>query len=224
MSESTAHGRQLLKEKICLTALRLFHKRGIRQVKMDDIATTLSVSKRTLYEIYTNKMELLAEVLELQNRMNHDRLKRELKPEANTMDVLILVLKISVEELNKISVEFLEDLHRYPEALQKLEELEKRSDEENRRFLQKGVEEGFFLPNINFQLMDDIVRIIKDRRSSISSMASRRCGRRSCASSCAVSARSRACRSSTPSSTKWRPRTERSRQSDNSISHIYISK
>ena len=84
MSESTAHGRQLLKEKICLTALRLFHKRGIRQVKMDDIATTLSVSKRTLYEIYTNKMELLAEVLELQNRMNHDRLKRELKPEANT--------------------------------------------------------------------------------------------------------------------------------------------
>lgn len=155
MSESTAHGRQLLKEKICLTALRLFHKRGIRQVKMDDIATTLSVSKRTLYEIYTNKMELLAEVLELQNRMNHDRLKRELKPEANTMDVLILVLKISVE--------FLEDLHRYPEALQKLEELEKRSDEENRRFLQKGVEEGFFLPNINFQLMDDIVRIIKDQ-------------------------------------------------------------
>ena len=138
-------------------------KRGIRQVKMDDIATTLSVSKRTLYEIYTNKMELLAEVLELQNRMNHDRLKRELKPEANTMDVLILVLKISVEELNKISVEFLEDLHRYPEALQKLEELEKRSDEENRRFLQKGVEEGFFLPNINFQLMDDIVRIIKDQ-------------------------------------------------------------
>lgn len=161
MSESTAHGRQLLKEKICLTALRLFHKRGIRQVKMDDIATTLSVSKRTLYEIFTNKMELLAEVLELQNRMNHDRLKRELKPGANTMDVLILVLKISVEELNKVSVEFIEDLHRYPEALQKLEELEKRSDEENRRFLQKGVEEGFFLPNINFQLMDDIVRIIK---------------------------------------------------------------
>ena len=54
MSESTAHGRQLLKEKICLTALRLFHKRGIRQVKMDDIATTLSVSKRTLYEIHSN--------------------------------------------------------------------------------------------------------------------------------------------------------------------------
>lgn len=93
MSESTAHGRQLLKEKICLTALRLFHKRGIRQVKMDDIATTLSVSKRTLYEIYTNKMELLAEVLELQNRMNHDRLKRELKPEANTMDDIVRIIK-----------------------------------------------------------------------------------------------------------------------------------
>ena len=163
MSDPTSNSRQQLKEKICQTALCLFHKHGIRQVKMDDISTALSISKRTLYELYTNKMELLGEVLELQYTMNHERLKHELKAEANTMDALILVLRISVEELNKVSVDFLDDLHRYPEALQKIDKLEKQNDEEISMFLQKGVEEGFFLPEVNFRLMDDIVRLIKSQ-------------------------------------------------------------
>ncbi len=51
MSESTAHGRQLLKEKICLTALRLFHKRGIRQVKMDDIVRIIK-DQTVFYQQY----------------------------------------------------------------------------------------------------------------------------------------------------------------------------
>lgn len=165
MSVPSANNRQQLREKICFTALRLFHKRGIRQVKMDDISTSLSISKRTLYELYTNKMELLEEVLELQFNMNHERLKRELKEEYSTMDILILVLKITVEELNKLSLEFLEDLHRYPEALQKIKELEKRSDEQNSQFMERGVREGYFLPNINFHLIEDIIRILKGQTS-----------------------------------------------------------
>ena len=165
MSVPSVNNRQQLREKICFTALRLFHKRGIRQVKMDDISTALSISKRTLYELYTNKMELLGEVLELQYNMSHERLKRELKKEYSTMDVLILVLKITVEELNKLSLEFLEDLHRYPEALQKLEELEKRNDDQTGQFFEKGVREGYFLPNINFRLMEDIIRILKSQTS-----------------------------------------------------------
>ena len=47
--------RQELKEKILITAVELFHKNGIKSVKMDDIANELKISKRTLYEIYSNK-------------------------------------------------------------------------------------------------------------------------------------------------------------------------
>ena len=38
-----------------------FAEKGIRAVKMDDIARMLTISKRTLYEIYPNKEELLLE-------------------------------------------------------------------------------------------------------------------------------------------------------------------
>lgn len=51
--------RRDLKERILTVAMQAFKLRGIRNVRMDDIATTLGISKRTIYEIYSNKEELL---------------------------------------------------------------------------------------------------------------------------------------------------------------------
>ena len=47
--------RQELKVRILQTAMREFKQKGIRDVRMDDIAGILGISKRTLYEIYENK-------------------------------------------------------------------------------------------------------------------------------------------------------------------------
>ena len=47
------------KKAIIMTALRLFLKKGIRAVRMDDIANEMGISKRTLYELFENKEELL---------------------------------------------------------------------------------------------------------------------------------------------------------------------
>ena len=44
--------KQGLKSTILETAMKLFVKNGIRAVRMDDVASELSISKRTLYEIY----------------------------------------------------------------------------------------------------------------------------------------------------------------------------
>ena len=51
------------KEKIVETALQLFNTRGCKGVTMDDIATSMHISKRTLYETFANKEELLSECL-----------------------------------------------------------------------------------------------------------------------------------------------------------------
>ena len=51
--------RQELKGKILQTAMEEFTQKGVRAVKMDDIATRLSISKRTLYEIYSNKEDFV---------------------------------------------------------------------------------------------------------------------------------------------------------------------
>ena len=50
-----------LRNRILKAAMTEFLHKGVKSVKMDDIANTLAISKRTLYEIYSNKEELLLE-------------------------------------------------------------------------------------------------------------------------------------------------------------------
>lgn len=47
------------RDKIVARAAKLFEASGIKSIRMDDIAQDLSISKRTLYEMFANKEELL---------------------------------------------------------------------------------------------------------------------------------------------------------------------
>ena len=47
------------KERILLKAHELFNRYGIRSVSMDDIAAQLGMSKKTLYQYYADKDELV---------------------------------------------------------------------------------------------------------------------------------------------------------------------
>ena len=57
-----AASRTELKERIIETAMRLFTDNGIRSITMDEIAASLGISKRTLYEIFVDKEALLRQL------------------------------------------------------------------------------------------------------------------------------------------------------------------
>ena len=52
-----------LRERIIDTALNSFATHGIKSITMDDIAAALGISKRTLYEVFSDKETLLMECL-----------------------------------------------------------------------------------------------------------------------------------------------------------------
>ena len=47
------------RERIIEHAMEMFATQGIKSVRMDDIASQLGMSKRTLYELFGDKEELL---------------------------------------------------------------------------------------------------------------------------------------------------------------------
>ena len=55
----------VVKEHIVLAAAKAFAQKGVKTVRMDDIATGLSISKRTLYELFHDKEDLLLDVMKL---------------------------------------------------------------------------------------------------------------------------------------------------------------
>lgn len=51
------------KERIIRKASELFCQYGIRSVSMDELASSLNISKRTIYETFKDKEEILLSVL-----------------------------------------------------------------------------------------------------------------------------------------------------------------
>ena len=54
-----------IKEKILSTAYALFRQRGVRDVTIDDICRSLSMSKKTFYQYYSQKEDLVAAAVDV---------------------------------------------------------------------------------------------------------------------------------------------------------------
>ena len=142
-----------LKEKILEAATPMFYQHGIRKVKMDDIAKCLRISKRTVYEIYADKEDLLLEVLQHSDEANRQKMKRLDVPGTNVIDIIILFFKQKAEEISRINPVFFEDMQRYPKLLEFFRKRRKRQGVETQDFIRRGIDEGYFLTDINFDLV-----------------------------------------------------------------------
>jgi AcrR family transcriptional regulator len=60
-----------IKDKILNGAEELFMRYGVRSISMDDIARHLSVSKKTLYQHFADKDDLVLEVTRHMLQMNY---------------------------------------------------------------------------------------------------------------------------------------------------------
>ena len=146
--------RRELREKILVAALDRFRKEGIKAVKMDSIARQLSISKRTLYEIYDNKEDLLFECVRYHDRLFEQTLQQQLSPESSVMDILFSFMRLHVEEYSKTNPQFYSELYKYPKVMGYIKERNEKSQGRSIGFMHRGVEEGFFLREVNYEIVN----------------------------------------------------------------------
>ncbi len=72
--------------KIIRDSVELFMKFGIRSVSMDDIARELAISKKTLYQYFSNKADLIAKILELHEKESLHCFQDNVGSEVNAID------------------------------------------------------------------------------------------------------------------------------------------
>ncbi len=139
------------REKILAGVESLFMKYGIRSVSMDDIARHLGISKKTLYQHFADKDELVM-------HMSQVHLERDLKEYSE----IAASSKNSIEELNRIShclkrdmedlnPSLLFDLQKYhPKAWNLWQNFKEKFIKESvMRNITQGQKEGYFRPEIN---------------------------------------------------------------------------
>lgn len=160
-SESCKAYRRELKGRILRASTCFFYREGIRRVRMDDIARALGISKRTLYEIYGNKEELLGDVIRLRHREHMDRMKAVADAGADSMEIIVAFYRLQMEELSIINPVFYEDLDKYPRIIAYLRDFHDARARETREFSRRAVSEGYIRADFDF----DIVHRLMDATS-----------------------------------------------------------
>ena len=156
LKETTAY-RVSLRGRIIEKAMQEFAKHGIRAVKMDDIATDLGISKRTLYEIFEDKETLLFEGIKVYSERKREYLQSYAEEEEHhVIDIILEAYRMKVEEVRAVNPSFYMDLAKYPKLEHHMKESQEKSREGFLTFMKRGVSEGYFRSDINYELVPHI--------------------------------------------------------------------
>ena len=143
------------KERILVKAHELFSRYGIRSVSMDDIATELGMSKKTLYQYYMDKDELVNAVFEEIFVAKRAQCLECRKLGENMIHEVFLSFDMVQEMLANMNPAVLFDMKKYhPTAFKKFQDFQNnflyKMIKEN---LLKGVEEELYRPEIDVETL-----------------------------------------------------------------------
>lgn len=143
------------KERILVKSHEQFNRFGIRSVSMDDIAAALGMSKKTLYQHFADKEELVgACFLQVLDHNRHQCLLDQQKAE-NPIHETFLAYDMMQETFANMNPAVLHEMEKYhPAVFKKIQEFKYgflyRIIVGN---LERGVEQGLYRPDIDVDVM-----------------------------------------------------------------------
>ena len=146
-----------LRDRILDTAMKDFARRGVKAVKMDDIAAALAISKRTLYEIYDTKEQVIFEGLKRYHRLKSEELAAYASaPHHDVLDIIIFIYRRRINDSGALNPAFYDEISKYPQIVEYIESQKQRRQQDFIRFMQRGVDEGFFRSDINYTIISHV--------------------------------------------------------------------
>jgi TetR/AcrR family transcriptional regulator, cholesterol catabolism regulator len=152
-----------IKNRIVEQASLMFFKYGIRSITMDEIAESLGISKRTLYEHFANKEELLKTCIQFKYEENKKLQETFLAEHPdNPLEIIHLHFRHAIITMNTLHPNFFNDLKKYHSGLWK-KHIESRQDEGiafTRTMIDKGVKKGVFRESVDSEILSKMIHSV----------------------------------------------------------------
>lgn len=152
-----------LRDNIRAVAVDLFSRNGIKRVSMNDIAGKAKVSKRTLYDFFSDKEALLIEMLQKMHEPFFEYLKSLEKMPYTALEIMLIFNEKIMEKPTWFCVDFFEDIKRYPNAFQIMMATKERFIKKIMALLKRGEKEAMFMSDINY----DLISMMANKQYSI---------------------------------------------------------
>jgi AcrR family transcriptional regulator len=142
-------------DRILSESLRLFKKNGIRSVSMDDVSKELGMSKKTIYQYFANKTELVEKVLA---HMHEQESKVCLEGDVTKMNAIDILLAVSrnvskqMKDMNPINAF---ELQKYYPSIFREFVIKKRDHvyEQVKQNFARGIAEGIYRNDLDIDLV-----------------------------------------------------------------------
>ena len=143
-----------MRDTILQIAISQFHQLGIRSVSVDDICATLRISKKTFYQHFKKKEDLIEEIILHVQKEFVGRCMRQQK-DKNSIDILIMYIREIKRAIEKESFLFWHDLKKYyPSLYSRYYDLQRdvvrTAFEQN---IRRGIDEGFYRNDIDIEML-----------------------------------------------------------------------
>lgn len=145
-----------LKDTILRKTEVLFFKYGIKSVNMDDIAKELAISKKTIYQFFENKTDILKHLVALHIERINYALEFNKANAQNAIEELLGVAQHMIKELTKFSTPtIIFDLQKYyPELWQSFQDHQDTTIyQQVKENVERGITEGFYRDDLDADII-----------------------------------------------------------------------
>ncbi len=142
-------------ERILSGTEELFLKSGIKSVTMDDIARHLGMSKKTVYQFFKDKNELVMALVRRKLRDDEEQMSEIISKSNNVIEEMINMMKCSEEIFSRINPIIIQDLQKYhPEAWKEFQNFKSGVVVHTlQELLTKGIKQGYIRPDIDVKVI-----------------------------------------------------------------------
>lgn len=135
-------------------------EKGLKAATMDCVAQRLQISKRTLYEIFENKDDMIQKVLEHNAENKRIVIEEILHSSSNSIEAFIRILSIHRDDLQTTNVAFFKDMDSLPEKF-RMKHASRHSKHSNEvmALIQSGISDGLFREDLNFPILLKMLEI-----------------------------------------------------------------
>lgn len=144
-----------ISERILLSAEELFFRYGVKSVTMDEIARELGISKKTIYQHFPDKDELVFQVVEKRMVKNRTDMICSVGAGKNTVERVVLMNEVMRKMLSVVNPGILFEIKKYyPRAWQVFQKhMQEHVLIDTVADLRQGIADGLFRSEINVDVM-----------------------------------------------------------------------
>lgn len=152
------------KLQIICKSLELFQCYGIKSISMDDISSKMSMSKKTLYNYFKDKKDLVGTTLSYNFNCTAEKAEELINQKLNAIDHILSHIEF-IEEIHATnSPVMIFDLQKYyPEEYQLMRSKRKEKISEfHMNNMAQGIKEGLYRKNINTEVVPKIIIVLNE--------------------------------------------------------------